>query len=127
MKAVLRSVTPLIPAGPSLAAALLFYTEHMGYLILWQTDQMAGIERNGIGFNLVVNDNEEWARNASFSIGVSGLDALYQEYRTIPANVGPLEEKPWGRREFHVIVPHGVCLQFYEAEGTLASAPEDAR
>ena len=53
----------------------------------------------------VVNDNEEWARNASFSIGVSGLDALYREYRTIPANVGPLEEKPWGRQEFHVIVP----------------------
>jgi hypothetical protein len=24
--------------------------------------------------------------------------------------------KPWGRREFHMIVPHGVCLQFYQAE-----------
>jgi hypothetical protein len=25
--------------------------------------------------------------------------------------------KAWGRREFHLIVPSGVCLQFYEDEG----------
>jgi len=51
--------------------------------------------------------------NASFSIGVSNLDALYEEYRGIPARVGPLEMKSWGRREFHMIVPSGVCFQFY--------------
>ena len=127
MKALFRSVTPLIPAGPRLETALVFYSEHMGYSILWQTDQMAGIERDGIGFHLVVNDNVEWARNASFSVGVSHLDALYEEYRTIPADVGRLEKKSWGRREFHVIVPSGVCLQFYEAESAQPAAAEDAR
>jgi len=116
MKASLRSVTPLIPAGSSLAAALAFYTEHMGFSILWQGDGMAGIERDGIAFNLLENDNQVWADNASFSIAVSDLEALYQEYRQIPARVGPLERKPWGRREFHMIVPPGVCLQFYEHE-----------
>jgi hypothetical protein len=45
---------------------------------------------------------------------VSDLDALYDEYRGIAAQVGPLEMKFWGRREFHMIVPSGVCLQFYE-------------
>jgi hypothetical protein len=77
---------------------------------------MAGIERDRIDFNLVENDNREWAENASFSIGVSGLDALYEEYRDIPAKVGPLEMKFWGRREFHMIVPSGVCLQFYQQD-----------
>ncbi len=114
MKAALRSVTPLIPAGSSLADALTFYKEHMGFSVLWQGDGMAGIRRDGITFNVVENDNRVWADNASFSIAVSDLEALYQEYRGIPARVGPLERKPWGRIEFHLIVPSGVCMQFYE-------------
>jgi catechol 2,3-dioxygenase-like lactoylglutathione lyase family enzyme len=114
MKASLRTVSPLTPAGPDLAAALAFYTTHMGFTVEWQTETGAGIRRDDVVFLLVANDNENWAENTSFSIGVTGLDALYEEYRDIPANVGPLEVKSWGRREFHMIVPSSVCLQFYE-------------
>lgn len=117
MKASLRSITPMIPTGGSLAEALAFYAEHMGFSVVWQNGGMAGIERDGVAFHLVENDERVWAENASFSIGVSGLDALYEEYRQIPANVGPLEMKFWGRREFHMIVPSGVCLQFFEQPG----------
>lgn len=108
------SVTPMVPAGPSLAEALDFYVGQMGFHALWQEGDMAGIERDGIGFHLVRNTEPLWAKNASFSIGVAGLDALYAEYRDLPAQVGPLEMKSWGRREFHLIVPPGVCFQFYE-------------
>ena len=117
MKATLRSVVPLIPSGGSLADAVAFYTDHMGFSVVWQSGGMAGIRRDGIAFNLVENDNQAWVDNASFSIGVSDLEALYQEYREVPGKVGPLELKSWGRREFHMIVPSGVCLQFYEHEG----------
>jgi len=110
-----RSITPMIPAGKRLAEALEFYTKHMGFEIVWQNGSMAGIQR-GISFHLVENDVNEWAENASFSIGVADLDALYEEYKSIPASVGPLEMKSWGRREFHMIVPPGVCFQFYEQE-----------
>jgi hypothetical protein len=103
------SVTPMIPTGGTLAEALKFYTEQMGFSVTWA----AGISRDGIAFNLVENENREWAENASFSIGVSDLDAIYEEYRGIAARVGPLEMKAWGRREFHMIVPSGVCFQFY--------------
>lgn len=116
MKASLRSITPLVPAGRSLTAELAFYTEHMGFSIVWQDGGMAGIRRDDIAFNLMESDNQIWADNTSFSIGVSGLEALYQEYRDIPARVGPLEMKAWGRREFHMIVPSGVCLQFFQQE-----------
>jgi hypothetical protein len=105
----LLSVTPMIPTGGTLAEALKFYTEQMGFSVTWA----AGISRDGIAFNLVENQNREWAENASFSIGVSDLDAIYEEYRGIAARVGPLEMKAWGRREFHMIVPSGVCFQFY--------------
>ena len=116
MKASLRSITPLVPAGGSLAAELAFYTEQMGFSIVWQDGGMAGIQRDDIAFNLMESDNQVWADNTSFSIGVSDLEALYQEYREIPARVGPLEMKAWDRREFHMIVPSGVCLQFYQQE-----------
>jgi catechol 2,3-dioxygenase-like lactoylglutathione lyase family enzyme len=109
------SVTPMIPAGRSLDAAVAFYTERMGFSVEWRSDTMAGIRRGEVAFHLVVNDNREWAENSSYSIGVRDLDGLYEEYRALPARVGALEVKSWGRREFHLIVPDGVCLQFYEA------------
>jgi len=114
MKPVFHSITPIIPTCGSLAEALRFYADHMGFSILWQGDGMAGIERDGVSLNLVENDNQNWADNASFSIGVSDLEVLYDVYRAIPARVGPLELKPWGRREFHMIAPLGVCFQFYQ-------------
>jgi catechol 2,3-dioxygenase-like lactoylglutathione lyase family enzyme len=106
----------MIPTGGTLAEALAFFTGPLGFTVLWQTDGMAGIGRGGVSFNLVENDIRAWADNASFSIAVTGLDDLYTEYRGVAARVGPLETKPWGRREFHMIVPSGVCLQFYEAD-----------
>ena len=107
----------MIPTGSSLAEALKFYTGQMGFSVLWSASGMAGISRDAVSFNLVENDNREWAENASFSIGVSDLDATYEEYRGIAARVGPLEMKAWGRREFHMIVPSGVCFQFYSMNG----------
>lgn len=109
------SVAPMIPAGRSLDAAVAFYTERMGFSLEWKSDSMAAIRRGEVAFHLIVNENREWAENSSYSIGVRGLDALYEEYRGLPARVGPLEVKAWGRREFHLIVPEGVCLQFHEA------------
>ena len=107
----------MIPTGGTLAEALKFYTERMGFSVSWQAESGAGIVRDNVSFNLVVNNNREWSENSSYSIGVSDLDALYAEYRGIAARVGPLEVKSWGRREFHMIVPSGVCLQFYSSRG----------
>jgi hypothetical protein len=114
--AVFLTVTPLVPAGPSLADALAFYTGQLGFTVIWQGGSMAGVRRGSVEFNLVENDNRAWADNSSVSIGVDDLDALHREYRTIAAQVGQLELKAWGRREFHMIVPSGVCFQFYERE-----------
>jgi hypothetical protein len=116
MTGTLRSVTPMIPTGGKLADALEFFTRHLGFFVEWQSGGMAAIRRDAIAFHLVENDNRVWADNASFSIGVSDLEGLYEEFRHAPARVGPLELKSWGRREFHMIVPSGVCLQFYEQE-----------
>jgi uncharacterized glyoxalase superfamily protein PhnB len=107
------SVTPMIPTGGSLAGALKFYQDELGFSVLWQADTGAGISRDSVSLNLVENNNREWIENSSYSIGVSDLEALYEEFRGSSARIGPLEVKAWGRREFHMIVPSGVCFQFY--------------
>lgn len=89
----LTTITPLIPAGPSLPDALQFYSRELGFDITWQADSMAGIRRGNVELNLVENSTRDWADNASFSIGVDDLDALYQEYRGIKARVGPLAKE----------------------------------
>ncbi len=111
----LRSVTPLIPAGADLTQGLRFFIEELGFVLTWQGSGMAGVRRDDVAFNLVQNSNPTWAENASASIGVDDLAALYAEYRATSAQVGPLELKSWGRQEFHMVLPSGVCLQFYQA------------
>jgi catechol 2,3-dioxygenase-like lactoylglutathione lyase family enzyme len=110
----LLSITPLIPAGPDLDTGVRFFTEEMGFTLIWSGGNMAGVRRGQVEFNLVQNSDKAWAENTSASIGVDDLDALYAEYRNASGQVGPLEVKSWGRREFHMILPSGVCLQFYE-------------
>lgn len=108
------SITPLVPAGPTLADALRYYTRELGFEVVWESAEMAGVRRGAVELNLVQNANRTWAENTSFSIAVPDLDALYAEYRAVDARVGSLEWKSWGRREFHMILPSGVALQFYQ-------------
>ena len=115
-RVVFRSVTPLLPAGGNLAAAVEYYTQALGFRVLWHSDTMAGIERDGVRFNLVENDTVAWVENSSHSIGVSDLEAWYAELHAVPGRRGPLEMKPWGRREFHLVTPSGVCLQFFQQD-----------
>jgi catechol 2,3-dioxygenase-like lactoylglutathione lyase family enzyme len=108
--------TPLLPAGPDLDAAVRFFVDELGFEVRWQGGSMAGVGRGQVEFNLVQNSDRRWAENASVSIAVDGLESLYAAYRGCSAGVGPLERKVWGRREFHMILPSGVCLQFYQGE-----------
>jgi hypothetical protein len=111
------SITPLVPAGASLADAVAFFTGQLGFAVIWESGTMAAVRRGTVELNLVENSDRRWADNASFSIGVDDLEGLYAEYRVAAARVGPLEMKSWGRRELHMILPSGVCFHFYQAGG----------
>ena len=91
-----------------------YFTERLGFSVEWQDADGAGIRRGAVNLLLVRNGDRHWAENSSCGIGVSDLDALHAEYLAAGVSLGPLETKPWGRREFHMILPTGVCLQFYE-------------
>jgi catechol 2,3-dioxygenase-like lactoylglutathione lyase family enzyme len=113
--ATFLSLTPLSPGSADLDAALRFYVDHMGFEVAWRHGTMAGVRRGAIALNLVQNDDRAWAENTSYSVGTDDLEGLYEELKGLPAKVGPLEMKMWGRREFHVVDPVGVCWQFYQA------------
>ena len=115
--AAMLSVTPMIPTGGPLQQSLAFFVEQMGFSVVWEVAGGAGIRRGAVSFTLVENVSREWAENASFGIGVADLDGLFTEYAAVPAQVGEPAMMPWGRREFHVILPSGVCFQFYEQAG----------
>lgn len=112
--AALLSITPMSPGGPDIETAVRFYVDHMGFEVVWRHGTMAGIRRGAIALNLVQNDEAAWAENTSYSIGTDDLEGLYEELKGLP-RVGPLEMKMWGRREFHVVDPIGVCWQFFQA------------
>jgi hypothetical protein len=59
----LQSITPMIPTIGSLADALKFFKDEMGFSVLWEGGGMAGIGPDSISFNLVENDNRNWATN----------------------------------------------------------------
>ncbi len=109
-----ETITPLIPSGKDFPEGLAFFIDELGFDCLWKSETMAGIRRGQVNFLLVQSADQHWADNTSASIGVRHLDRLYEKYKHVPAEVGPLEMKAWGRREFHMRLPSGVCLQFYE-------------
>ena len=111
------SQTPLVPTGGTIAESIAFYTQQLGFTVDWEGGNMAGIRRDDVCFNLVESTNKEWIANSSISIGVTDLDAFYQEIKSIKGKISPPTLRPWGRRELHIILPSGVCLQFYQQNG----------
>jgi hypothetical protein len=107
------SLTPLIPAGENLHEAVAYFTAKLGFGVVWQADGGAEVRRGAVVLHLVRNGDRHWAENCSCVIGVSDLDALFAEYRDEGLALGALEIKSWGRREFHMILPTCVCLQFH--------------
>ena len=99
------AVTPLVPAGPDLAGALDFYTRRLGFELVWEGGGMAGVRRGAVEFNLVQNGNRQWADNASFSIAVPDLQALYREYEDVEAREPCCKSSQPGRRREETSTP----------------------
>lgn len=121
----LGKLTPLIPAGKDLQAALNFYEQKLGFTVTYQDDSssMAIIQRSEIEIILLNQDDPHTASQTSFRIQLSDVNALYEEYRAqgiAPfelaegAGLTTLRVTPWGTKEFAVRDLAGVCITFYE-------------
>jgi uncharacterized glyoxalase superfamily protein PhnB len=123
---VFDHLTPMIPAGKDMEAALAFYEQTLGFTVRFKDSSMAILRRGGVEIILQNLDDPHTASQTSLRIQITGVDALYSEYlaQAIPpfhqnvdgAGLGELRSTAWGTREFAVRDLAGVCIAFYEPQ-----------
>jgi len=128
-----------IPALPvlSIAKAVEFYNNRMGFTMRHQEETFAIVTRGGIEIHLWASCDRSWkyrsimlflkpvwsgaetflAGTASCRIEVNGIDELYQEYKTqglLHNEHSQIEEQHWGHRDFAILDLYGNLFTFYE-------------
>lgn len=119
MAVTLHAVTPFVPAGPDIQAAVDFYTRVLGFTVRWDAGDYVCVGRDAAQVILQKLDDPRTASQLMLQINVHDVDTLAAEYALrdfSPGRLGPLEAKPWGNREMHVIDHYGVCLHFVDAK-----------
>ena len=98
-----------IPVLPSLdiGRTLVFYESKLGFKRHIESDDYAGVERDGVQIHFWLCRDAEIPANSSCRINVSGVDALHAACAAegIVHEKGGLAPKPWGFREFSVVDP----------------------
>lgn len=111
-QATLTSIAPRFAVG-TLEQALAFYGQ-LGFATTYQDEGFAIVERDGIDLHL--NPSEEPSRRHSVCwIGVTNIEALYQEYLPTNSISSPLVSQPWGLKEFSICDPFRNLILFAEA------------
>jgi catechol 2,3-dioxygenase-like lactoylglutathione lyase family enzyme len=106
---------PVLPAL-DLEASLAFYETKLGFRRHIESDDYAGVERDGVQIHLWLCDDRNLAEHTSCRINMTGIDTLYAlcRDRSVVHPDAALEEKPWGFREFSVVDPSGNRVIFAE-------------
>lgn len=99
-----RSAIPVLPAI-DIEASVDFYQNKLGFSLAFQYPEYAGVEVGPIQIHFWHCKDPEIPKASNCRVHLLGVDALYQEaiqQRVVHPN-GPIEDKPWGFREFTVI------------------------
>ena len=109
---------------PDIDAALRFFTDTLGFQVLFRMEEYAYIERENVGFRLLQqsDENANLAGNRRFAyyIDVRDVDGLYAELRpkldALPSgDVHGPADKQYGQRELLVLAPDGNLIAFGQA------------
>ena len=104
----LISIAPRFPVG-EMEQALAFYAQ-LGFAATYRDGEFAIVERDGISLHFNVSEGHSvcW-------IGVTNIEALYQQYLPTGAIQSPLTSQPWGMKEFFLCDPFRNLLLFGES------------
>ena len=104
----LISIAPRFPVG-DMEQALAFYA-HLGFATTYHDGEFAMVERDGISLHFNVSEGHSvcW-------IGVTNIEALYQQYLPTGTIQSPLTSQPWGMKEFFLCDPFRNLLLFGES------------
>jgi catechol 2,3-dioxygenase-like lactoylglutathione lyase family enzyme len=110
------SAVPIIPARDVVASAA-WYRDRLGFEIFHTEPEYGIVGRDEAWIHFWGPSGIEPAESTtSLRVGVSGIDALYEHCQAegiVDANC-PLEEQPWGFREFGVLDRDGNRVTFFE-------------
>lgn len=117
----LDSVAPRFLVG-DMGRALAFYGQ-LGFASTYHDEGFAIVERDGIALQWNVSDPTQEPREGCrvCYIGVTNIEALYQQYEPTGAIQSPLQETSWGTKGFWLCDPFRNILIFEE------SIPEGGR
>ena len=111
-----ESAVPIIPAR-DLEASTGWYRDYLGFDVHHVESEYGIVGRDAVYLHF-------WGPSGiapeesmfMYRVGVRGIDALYEECeaKKIVHPNAPLEEKPWGAREFAVVDGDGNLLTFFE-------------
>lgn len=107
---------PIIPARET-ASSTAWYRDHLGFEVVHVEPEYAVVERDDVGVHFWGPSRIKPEDSMTmFRIKVSGIDELYEHCRAqgIVHPNAPLEEKPWGAREFAVRDGDGNLVTFFE-------------
>jgi hypothetical protein len=106
---------PILPVL-SIEETLEFFESRLGFNRHIDSDDYAGVERDGLQIHFWLCTDPELPKRSSCRLNVAGVDALYERWvreRVVREGEGP-REQPWGFREITVVDPSGNCVVFAE-------------
>lgn len=142
VKPRLSTTVPALPVR-SVAAAVTFYSERLGFEAAYRDEGFAVVLRDEAGLHLWQSGDESWqarddvylrrnpvwtgaetflAGTSSCRVRVDDVDALHAELAASrvlhPADRGAPVDQPWGTREFATLDVDGNQLTFFRVDGT---------
>lgn len=114
---VFDDVQPIVGAR-DLEASIHFYVDLLGFSIAFRDGgtptNYVGLRRGGVELHIQFQHDHEMSA-LRLRIRVDDPDALYSEYQARDVTMTPLENKPWGTREFAVFDPSRNAMMFYRS------------
>ena len=115
---ILKWAAPVL-ASLDIERTLKFYCSRLGFTRVYEDAGVWGIvSRDDVYIHFWACSDKHIAENTSCRVYVTGVDELYAEMQS--QNVvhpnAPLENKPWGAREFGVLDEDGNLVTFAERQ-----------
>jgi uncharacterized glyoxalase superfamily protein PhnB len=107
----LDSIAPRFVVG-DMEQALAFYAQ-LGFATTYQDEAFAIVTRDGVDVHFNASAEPPKGRSVCW-IGVTNIEALYQQYLPTGAIQSPLQAQPWGMKEFFLCDPFRNLLLFAE-------------
>lgn len=110
----LKFAIPVL-ASLNIDKTVTFYKEKLGFnKIGWKDKNYAVIGRDKVEIHFWKCNNKIHPENTSCYIHVEDVDELYDEMKTagVVHPNGPLQNQPWGMREFAILDKDGNMIKF---------------